>query len=105
MDPSEDDRLAADMARRAAQSSGHRTQELLNERPVPPHKAQRELKAPIPVRVHLVWAQDGDEWVDAEAVGWCRRRGYKPVARVQLRREVRVRTVCVWVDADDVERL
>ena len=61
-------------------------------------------RGPIPVRVRLVWAVDGEEWQDGRAVGWSVRRGYVPVVLVELPREPRCRTTSVWVAASDVQR-
>ena len=71
---------------------------------IPPRHQQVGAAAPIPVRVRLVWAVDGEEWQEGRAVGWCVRRGYLPVVLVQLHREPRSRFTSVWVAADDVER-
>lgn len=56
------------------------------------------LRDPIPVRVRVVWARDGETVVDGRAVGWIGRH-----VRVELD-DPRLGPLATWVDASDVHR-
>lgn len=73
-------------------------QPLTNAREVPERRLQRELTTPIPVRVRLIWAKDGVEFIDTLAVGWAGQ-----LVHVQLR-DVRSRAASAWVHAEHVVR-
>ena len=73
-------------------------QAITNEREVPPRRLQRELPAPIPVRVRLVWARDGVEFVDTVALGWAGQ-----LVRVQVH-DRRSRAAAARVHFEHVQR-
>ena len=53
---------------------------------------------PIPVRVRIVWAHDGETLVDGRAIGWLGRH-----VRVELD-DPRLGPLSTWVNAADVTR-
>ena len=73
-------------------------QAITNAREVPERHLQHELAAPIPVRVRLIWAKDGVEFIDTLAVGWAGQ-----LVHVQVR-DVRLRARYVWVHVEHVQR-
>ena len=75
-----------------------RWQAITNSRAVPERRLQRELTTPVPVRVRLIWAKDGVEFIDTIALGWAGQ-----VVRVQLH-DPRSRAAFVWVHIEHVVR-
>ncbi|MBI9114879.1 hypothetical protein [Sanguibacter suaedae] len=86
------------MTSSAAYSAGYEMHKILNAAPVPPRPAQRDAQPPIPARARVVWEHDGQEILDALAIGWTSRHIW-----IQLR-DPRPRFVGVWLPARDVRR-
>jgi hypothetical protein len=60
---------------------------------------QHTFGQPVPVVVRNEWAEDGEERLETEALGWTDRRVY-----VRLP-DNRWRFTSIWLDASDVRRL
>lgn len=82
----------------AAQLAGYGAQAILNAVEVPPRRAQRDARPPIPARARVVWETDGQEILDVLVIGWTSR-----LIWIQLR-DPRSRFVGVWLPARDVRR-
>ena len=76
-------------------------EQVLNAHPVPPARAQRIAREPIPVTARIAWERSGEERIDTEAVGWT--VGRDPLVLVRLQ-DRRLRILAVWVRARDVRR-
>ena len=74
-------------------------QRLLNESWPPQSATIRNADEPIPVTARLVWADDGEEWVESRAMRW---RGRHVFVALHDRRNGYVQGV--WIDASDVRR-
>jgi hypothetical protein len=53
---------------------------------------------PLPIMARVVWADDGEEYLDTVALGW---RGRDVYVRMT---DTRYRLRAVWLDASDVRR-
>ena len=73
-------------------------QQLLNARPIPPRDRQNPHRAPIAVRVRLVWERDGVEHLDTRAWDWVGRDVLVDVPGPRLQ------VNAAWLDAADVRR-
>lgn len=56
-------------------------------------------KGRIPVRARIVWADDGEEWIDALATRWTRTQVF-----VELNDRRLGGAIGVWIAATDVQR-
>jgi hypothetical protein len=52
----------------------------------------------VPITARIVWADDGEEYIETEAIGWS---GQNVYVRLPNRR---YRLTSVWLDAADVTR-
>jgi hypothetical protein len=59
---------------------------------------QHTLSPPVPVVATVVWAVDGEEHIDTEAVGWTGQAVYVRLV------DPRCRTNAIWLDGADVQR-
>jgi hypothetical protein len=71
-------------------------QAILNDRGA--RKPAHTFDLPVPVVARVVWAEDGEEYIETEAAGWTGRDVY-----VRLP-DSRHRLTSVWLDASDVKR-
>jgi hypothetical protein len=53
---------------------------------------------PVPITARIVWADDGEEFIETLAAGWSGRNVYVPLP------DPRYRLTSVWLDAADVKR-
>jgi hypothetical protein len=72
-------------------------QAILNERPIPPRRIQRNCDTPV--RVRVVWERDGVEVRETTA------RGYTSDAVLVIVADWRRQTIGVWLSPTDVQRL
>lgn len=56
-------------------------------------------RPPVPVRVRIEWADDGEEWVDGTAT----RKGFDDAIYVEIR-DRRCSTLGAWLRPEDVQR-
>jgi hypothetical protein len=84
------------MARRWQPSSPWDSQPISNS--LAPRVPQHTISRPIRVVATAVWAVDGEEHIDTEAVGWTGQTVYVRLA------DPRCRTNAIWLDGADVER-
>lgn len=77
-----------------------RFQDVLNSSWPPPDVARRQSDRPdsIDVQVRVVWATDGERWLEGTATRWHGRHVFAYL------RDDRLRLGLVWVAAGDVER-
>ena len=77
-----------------------RFQDILNQSWPAPDVARRLHDRPdsVAVRVRVVWADDGEEWLDGTATRWHGRQV------CVLHSDPRARVPYSWVDAGDVQR-
>jgi hypothetical protein len=73
-------------------------QRIINGRDVPDWSSVVVAAVPIPVVARVVWATDGEQWVEGLAIRWTR-----SLVLVELR-DPRCSTVGPWLDASDVKR-
>lgn len=73
-------------------------QEIANEAPIPPSRAQVLAKEPIPVVARIEWERDGLEHLDTVAWAWTARA---VLVEVNDRRR---QTIGVWLPLSDVTR-
>jgi hypothetical protein len=59
---------------------------------------EHTFRQPVPIKARIVWAEDGEEYIETVAAGWTGRDVY---VRLPDRR---YRFTSVWLDADDVKR-
>jgi hypothetical protein len=59
---------------------------------------EHTLSPPVPVVARVVWAVDGEEHIDTEALGWTGQAVYVRLA------DPRCRTNAIWLDGADVQR-
>lgn len=86
------------MTSSAPYSAGYGVQRILNAVEVPPARAQRDARPPLPARARVVWEHDGQEILDVLVIGWTSR-----LVWVQVR-DPRSRFVGVWLLPRDVRR-
>jgi hypothetical protein len=84
------------MERRWQPSSPWVSQPISNS--LAPRVPQHTLPPPIRVVATVVWAVDGEEHIDTEAVGWTGQAVYVRLA------DPRCRTNAIWLDGADVQR-
>lgn len=70
---------------------------ILNDTPVPPRAAQRDLEPPRRVRARLVWERSGPQVVETWATAWTRGRVLVTVL------DPRSRTRGAWLSIRDAE--
>jgi hypothetical protein len=61
-------------------------------------KPEHTFHQPVPITARIVWADDGEEYIETEAIGWS---GQNVYVRLPNRR---YRLTSVWLDAADVTR-
>lgn len=83
----------------AAHSAGYGAQAILNAVEVPPRRAQRDARPPIPAMARVVWEHDGQEILDVLVIGWT-----SHLVWIQVR-DPRSRFVGVWLPPRDVRRV
>jgi hypothetical protein len=59
---------------------------------------EHTFKEPVPITARIVWADDGEEFIETVAAGWS---GQNVYVRLPDRR---YRRISVWLDAADVKR-
>jgi len=80
----------------------HLWQDIDNERPIPPRRAQRDLWPHVPVIARLVWTLDGPQLVATTADIWARVDDVTDI-HIELF-DPRRRARWLWLSIDDVHR-
>jgi hypothetical protein len=85
-----------------APGPGRQPHRILNDRPAPDDTGGRQTEhtfhQPAPIVARIVWADDGEEFIETLAAGWS---GQNVYVRLPDRR---YRLTSVWLDAADVKR-